>query len=145
MPIRPENRNRYPKNWPEISKRIREEAGQKCEWCGVKNHSYVFRCIYEGRECYQTEDATLHDANTGELISDDSEYFELEPTGKDFAVKVILTVAHLDHIPENCERDNLRALCQRCHLNYDRHIHVRNRRENRLRQERARQPELFKT
>jgi 5-methylcytosine-specific restriction endonuclease McrA len=28
---------------------------------------------------------------------------------------VVLTVAHLDHRPENCADENLRALCQRCH------------------------------
>lgn len=33
---------------------------------------------------------------------------------------VILTVGHLDHNPENCERSNLRAWCQRCHNTYDR-------------------------
>lgn len=33
--------------------------------------------------------------------------------------KVVLTVAHLDHQPENCERENLRAWCQRCHNTYD--------------------------
>lgn len=33
--------------------------------------------------------------------------------------KVVLTVGHLDHTPEHCERSNLRAWCQRCHLNYD--------------------------
>ena len=32
---------------------------------------------------------------------------------------VVLTVAHLDHIPENCDDDNLKAMCQRCHNNYD--------------------------
>ena len=31
----------------------------------------------------------------------------------------MLTVAHLDHVPENCDPDNLRALCQRCHNAYD--------------------------
>lgn len=44
--------------------------------------------------------------------------------------RVVLTVAHLDHQPENCERDNLRAWCQRCHLNYDRNHHRINRRRN---------------
>lgn len=28
----------------------------------------------------------------------------------------VLTVDHLDHDPSNCRRDNLLALCQRCHL-----------------------------
>jgi hypothetical protein len=32
---------------------------------------------------------------------------------------VVLTVAHLDHAPENCGSDNLRAMCQGCHLHYD--------------------------
>jgi len=32
---------------------------------------------------------------------------------------VVLTVAHLDHDPSNCDPENLRALCQRCHNSYD--------------------------
>jgi len=31
----------------------------------------------------------------------------------------VLTVAHLDHTPENCEPQNLKAMCQRCHNKYD--------------------------
>lgn len=34
-------------------------------------------------------------------------------------IMIVLTVAHLDHTPENCSPDNLRALCQRCHNRYD--------------------------
>lgn len=30
-----------------------------------------------------------------------------------------LTVAHLNHRPEDCRPDNLRALCSGCHLRYD--------------------------
>jgi 5-methylcytosine-specific restriction endonuclease McrA len=33
---------------------------------------------------------------------------------------VVLTVGHLDHQPEHCERANLKAWCQRCHNTYDR-------------------------
>lgn len=33
--------------------------------------------------------------------------------------RVVLTVAHLDHMPENCAPNNLAALCQRCHNQYD--------------------------
>lgn len=32
---------------------------------------------------------------------------------------VVLTIAHLDHTPENCDPSNLRALCQQCHNRYD--------------------------
>ena len=40
--------------------------------------------------------------------------------------KVVLTVAHLDHMPENCAPGNLRHWCQRCHLNYDKDHHKEN-------------------
>lgn len=41
---------------------------------------------------------------------------------------VVLTIAHLDHLPENCELSNLRAWCQRCHLTYDIEHHRQTRR-----------------
>jgi hypothetical protein len=87
VPIRPENKDRYPKDWPEIRKRILERAKNRCEFCGVENHT--FRENYDGRK----------------------------PT------YIVLTIAHLDHTPENCDPDNLRALCQACHLEYDREHH----------------------
>lgn len=35
-PIRPENRDRYPADWKQISYRIRfKRAGGKCEWCSA--------------------------------------------------------------------------------------------------------------
>jgi len=40
--------------------------------------------------------------------------------------KVVLTIAHLDHVPEHCADENLKALCQRCHLAYDQQHHQRN-------------------
>jgi|WetSurMetagenome_2_1015567.scaffolds.fasta_scaffold1111427_2 hypothetical protein len=43
--------------------------------------------------------------------------------------RVVLTVAHLDHDPANNVEENLAALCQRCHLQYDRAQHVANTRE----------------
>lgn len=33
--------------------------------------------------------------------------------------RVVLTVAHLDHTPENCKPENLKAWCQKCHNTYD--------------------------
>ena len=41
---------------------------------------------------------------------------------------VVLTTAHLDHDPANNPEDgsNHAALCQRCHLAYDRAHHIRN-------------------
>ena len=37
---------------------------------------------------------------------------------------VVLTTAHLDHQPENCELENLRHMCQRCHSTYDAEHHA---------------------
>jgi len=36
MPIRPENRDRYPPEWPLISLWIRVCAGWRCEWCAAR-------------------------------------------------------------------------------------------------------------
>ena len=40
--------------------------------------------------------------------------------------RVVLTVAHLDHDPANCDPANLRAWCQPHHLRYDARQHARN-------------------
>lgn len=99
MPIRPEMRGRYPKDWDQISFRIRtERAGGRCEctgWCGAVPHE-------EGR--------------CGALNGQPHPL-----TGS----KVVLTVAHKDHNPANCDPDNLVAACQRCHLSYDADEHRR--------------------
>jgi hypothetical protein len=38
----------------------------------------------------------------------------------------VLTIAHRDHAPENCDDENLFAAYQRCHLAYDAEHHRRN-------------------
>ena len=45
--------------------------------------------------------------------------------------KVVLTVAHLNHIKHDCRDENLAALCQACHLGHDRHRHVHKRKYGR--------------
>jgi len=35
----PMKRDLYPRDWPAISKRIREREGNRCLWCGVANGS----------------------------------------------------------------------------------------------------------
>lgn len=39
MPIKPENRHRYPKDWPKIRARIDARAKDRCDECGVPNKS----------------------------------------------------------------------------------------------------------
>lgn len=45
-------------------------------------------------------------------------------------IKIILTIAHMDHTPENNEESNLKALCQRCHNRYDMPHRIANRKQN---------------
>lgn len=43
-------------------------------------------------------------------------------------IKIVLTIAHLDHDITNNDASNLKALCQKCHLNYDKDHHRKNSR-----------------
>lgn len=91
MPIRPENRKRYPANWKtEIRPRILARANYACE--GSPDFP---NCRVDNGQPHPE-------------------------TGS----RVVLTVAHLDHTPENCAPENLKAMCQRCHLNYDKEHHA---------------------
>jgi hypothetical protein len=54
---------------------------------------------------------------------------------------VVLTTAHLDHTPENCEAENLRSMCQGCHLHYDREHHAQT--AYATRKAAARTPDMF--
>ena len=116
MPIRQSEKARYPKDWPQISKAIRDRAGQKCEKCGAPNGQWIARGegIHAGTYMLADGGAT-YDAETGEFLGHarGSEYNARS------VVRVVLTVAHLDHQPENCDPENLRAWCQRCHNAYD--------------------------
>ena len=54
--------------------------------------------------------------------------------------RVVLTTAHLDHDPQNNDRLNLAALCQRCHLRHDHKQHMAN--AARTRREKKRNHEM---
>ena len=97
MPIRPENRARYPKDWDAISASIKRRARNRCECRG---------------ECGRGTHGTKRCPNRHGLPA--------YGTGS----KVILTTAHLDHVPEHCAPDNLKSMCQGCHLHYDRDHHA---------------------
>lgn len=120
MPIRPENRNRYPKNWKAIADSIRARAGNRCEGspdfpdCRVQNGAVGYR---ESGRWIQLG-ASVDEAGLA-IDAAVEDGFKV--------VRIVLTVAHLDHQPENCSPENLRAWCQRCHLHYDRHHHAQTR------------------
>ena len=101
MPIRPSERARYPKDWRAISLAIRERAGQRCE---CEGECGLHRTNPGPRRCIEINGAI----------------------GVHTRGKIVLTVAHLDHTPENVDPSNLKAMCQRCHLRYDAAHHAKN-------------------
>ncbi len=92
MPIRPENRARYPKEWKAMVAQAAARSGGRCECdgkCGID---------HEGGRC---------EARNGEAHP---------VTGS----KVVLTLAHEHGVPleETCIKRMFHA-CQRCHNRYD--------------------------
>lgn len=122
MPI---DYRKYPPNWKtEIRPRILARAENKCECCKVLNYKYIFRGFLPcGKEVYQDSEGDIFDADNSERLYHDP-YASIKPLSGEpnqKAIKVILTVAHLDHDEENWEvnDERLKAMCQRCHLRYD--------------------------
>lgn len=91
MPIRPENRDRYPRDWALRSRFIRfVRARNRCEWCGAENYQphpitgsrvvLTTAHIHDHRpeaasllnlaalcqRCHLTHDAKLHARNSAE-------------------------------------------------------------------------------
>lgn len=122
MPI---DYKKYCKDWKLRSHFIRHyRAKNKCEFCGIENHKVVIRGKWYGVKCYQDEDGNIYDEKTSEKIGDD--YLgEVHPTNA--LIKIVLTVAHLDHDLSNNSFFNLKALCQKCHNNYDKSHRKRNK------------------
>jgi hypothetical protein len=95
MPIRPENRARYGSDWADFSDRIRfGRAGGWCECTGECG-----RGTHVGR-CPNKHGEPAYGTES----------------------QVVLTVAHLCHTPE-C-RVHVKAMCQGCHLHYDKAHHA---------------------
>ena len=115
MPIRKED---YPPNWKKISLQVRAEAGNRCEWCGAPNARYIIRIPVQ----------QMCRIQIGEITKEVPFWDFKEVDKRPGAIRIILTVAHLDRDTHNNNRDNLAALCQRCHLNHDRAAqHIPNR------------------
>ena len=127
----PVDYKRYPSNWKsEIRPRILARAQNRCEKCGVQNHIEIVRST-ENPEWYIVFDPD----ELGYLDPWNGEPIRLSeiPDGCEHLkhVKVVLTIAHMDHDVGNNADDNLKALCQRCHLVHDAKHHAKNARETR--------------
>lgn len=128
MPIRPELRKFYTKIWrTETRPRILLRAQNRCEFCQVLNHASILRA--GGHWTPLDERAEIFawwflnpDPKPPEVYwTDHNGAIERHrfPRGICRAVTVVLTIAHLNHTPGDDRDENLKALCQWCHLNYD--------------------------
>jgi len=104
MPMKREN---YSDDWEQVSLDARIRAGNKCENCGAPNGLHVWRS--------GPTDWALSYLDDGKFV------------------KIVLTVAHLNHDTHDNRPENLRAWCQRCHLRYDREHHAESRAANKER------------
>jgi 5-methylcytosine-specific restriction endonuclease McrA len=133
MPIRKQD---YPTDWKDISLQVRAEAGNRCEWCGAHNKSVIRRYSknekvkapkkYPGLDWIQYTSILETDGRV--MRPEDMSWARLRFHG---LTKIILTVAHLDRDSTNNARENLAALCQRCHLRHDIHQHLASRKYGR--------------
>jgi hypothetical protein len=108
MPIKPENRHRYPANWKQIRARIQVRAGDKCEECGVPNGAYRIRS----------------GPNAGEWTTDPMQGETWICCDEEKVTRIVCTTSHTNHHAEDVRDENLRFLCQRCHLRHDRQHHI---------------------
>lgn len=149
------DKKRYPKDWDAISLRVREQAGNKCQQCGVPNGLLIYRNNEDSSKyVYFNPDGDLITNEGVKLdIRDGADNFAIEPT------RVVLTVAHLGapypdgtpgdkHNKHDVRPENLAAMCQRCHLLYDMQDHIAARKRNRLKKKQQEiqangQPPLF--
>lgn len=132
MPIRPENRHRYPANWQEIRATVLQRAQHRCEWpgCGIRNHAVgAWRKSIAGHHVWHPLGGSSPCAAAGTGLTWPAGLPLSYREAREFAVAnapmtvIVLTVAHLDHVPEHCDLTNLRAWCQRHHLAYDAEHH----------------------
>lgn len=93
----PMDRSLYPSSWDEIARTIKNQVLWNCQACD--------------RPCRKP----------GETMADFAKRLPEVwlPSFKEKPGRFVLTVAHLDHVPQNCDRSNLRAWCAPCHCRYD--------------------------
>lgn len=129
MPIRAERALLYPggsirsPEWRAIRKAVGKRSGWRCETCGAPHMTIVARGFYNGREAYLVVD-------TGHVFCAETGIKMAEMRLSDFnarrVLKIVLTVAHLNHDESCTDLEQMKHLCQRHHLRLDAKHHARN-------------------
>jgi len=132
MPILKENRKLYPDNWNQIRADILERDKHRCKFCKVPNYAVGYR---DEEETFIPNGGNLYcdAAGQGELPYKEAREMVLEYNSwhsEEYRwIVIVLTIAHLDHNPQNNDFENLAALCQRCHNRHDINDRQRNRKK----------------
>lgn len=119
MPIRADLRHFYGREWRLVVRpRILARAENRCEQCGVPNHTEVTRVLgFWLEEGASWALGTFRRWKTPK----GADWYEGhgDPLGRRRRVRIVLTVAHLNHKSGDDRDENLRAWCQWCHLHHD--------------------------
>ena len=124
MPI---DYKRYPANWKETRERILRRATHPtlsvpaCEKCGALDGQFLYSVTADLKRNgkYVKRKIWFSVVSDAMRFAGVDEYYGNEHIVK--KVRVVLTIAHLDHDEENHDvtDDRLMAMCQYCHLVYD--------------------------
>lgn len=133
----PVNKKDYPPDWAELTRTVKAAAGWRCEWCNAP-HNAVIRRISPHNPISWTAVEKVYNKPSIPFQIDLQRCWELT-ANMSWArlryhglTRIILTTAHLDRNTKNNARENLAALCQRCHLQHDILQHIANRRYGRF-------------
>lgn len=124
------NYNDYPDNWlTEIRPKILERANNKCEFCGCDNNKWIW--YHPSADLPEMSHIWTQDEN--QAMTWHGSYEGNTHGSPEHGHLVVLTIAHIhDPNPMNCADDNLKALCQRCHLRHDAKMKANNRKSHKL-------------
>lgn len=137
MPI---NYSKYPSNWfSEVRPSVLKRADGKCECCGIRNYSVGYRDTQGkfigacGNVMFDLAGTGLHHPSLNNLTHKEAREIAdaLNEEGEEKYIVIVLTIAHLDNDITNNSLENLKAMCQRCHLVYDAKYHAENARNTR--------------
>jgi 5-methylcytosine-specific restriction endonuclease McrA len=69
VPIKPENKHRYPADWKAMRDAILERARHRCEQCGAPNHARIARGAGRDAGTYMLDTTDVYDAVTGKHLA----------------------------------------------------------------------------
>jgi hypothetical protein len=140
MPIAPEWRSYYGQEWREsVRPRIMTRAHNKCEQCGKPDGKRIWVMSLGMAGQFWSASRVVpkwHVCLRGGAVAVLEKADVIREEAVDWAgvrqIRVVLTVAHLNHDPTDNRDSNLRALCQWCHLHHDARHHkdTRSRRKD---------------